>query len=196
MCSLLQYRDGVEVDFRRRLLLKPEIYLHSLAVIFAFIITICISNVSSVDFNDGQFNTTVCVFNGEATSCTFATVCGLLALVSNTISLIVCVCIEISDNVVAHRIVSLILFVHTFCFGFTWFLVFCVLANKWSWTTDPPAYAVGSAQCALAFSFLSLLLYSVINATQLLRTVRGPGLICDASFYKKVLKTELPYTKL
>ena len=180
----------------KRLLLKPEIYLHTLALIFAFIITLCIASVTHTDFNNGESNEAVCVFSGDASSCVFAKVSGVSAMTSNIFSLFVCVCIEITVSVAAHRIVSFLSLTHNLCLGFLWFLVFCVLANKWSLTADPPIAAVGAAQCAMAFSFLSLPLYALINTVLLIRTIKGPGSICDAGFYRRFFSSERAYARL
>ncbi|KAI6650957.1 Transmembrane channel-like protein 7 [Oopsacas minuta] len=162
------FGEDTDLDLKKRIFLKPELYLHTLAAIFAFIISLCVANVYHTNDDNS------CVFNRDTNTCIFGISASIIALLSTTITLIVCVCIEIWLNLNAHRIVAVIFLIHNICIQLIWFVLFCLLANRWSYTTHPPVDDVGAARSAIAFSFLTLALYSFINTAHLLRIIRGP----------------------
>ena len=188
------------IEYGKQVLLKFEIYLRMAAVLFAIIVFSCIADKALYEtFADGQV-VVICLYDGVADTCNFGIAVGILAFLSNLMFLTIDVCMEVIIHPLIYRIIALSMLIFNVLWGFMWFVLFCLLANRWSSTpsllkSQLTTLAFNDTQAAIAFSFFSTLLYLGIIFIGVLRTVRGPGFIGDVSYYQQLFQQKNPYGK-
>ena len=175
-----------------RLLLKPELYLHIIALLFALIVTSCTLDVANGPHDDSK----TCAFNDEISLCTFSIVFSLLSLICNLVSTSLIISIEISYMPVHHRIVALAILTIDLLLGLIWLIIASILANRWIRTPNPAYSLIAPARTVITFSFLSFLLYVIMNVVGFFRVLRGPGTLWDCGYYKNLFTTAHTYTRL
>ena len=199
---LINFQALDPIEFGKQILLKFEIYLRIAAILFAIIVFGCISDQSLFTESDplsGQ-PIVVCVFNSDLGACNYGITVGVIAFISN----IVFVCLDVVMEVVIHpiiyRIIALSMLLFNAFWGFNYFVLFCLLANRWSNTpeiskTTISPLAFNDSQAAIAFTFFSVILYIGIGLFGVLRVIRGPGFIGDINYYQQLVQQKNPYGK-
>lgn len=190
---LINSKDPNPTKFGKTVLLKFEIYLRLVAIIFAIIVFSCISNKSFFELPGYDFTTTVCLYNYDTGTCNYGISIGVITFLSNFLLICVDVGMElVSVHQIIYRIIAVIMVLFNITLGFNWFVLFCLLLNHWNYlpldfkVVLPPQYIDGT-QAAIAFSFFSLFLYIGIDILGMLRVIRGSGNIGDANYYNRFL---------
>ncbi|KFD55501.1 hypothetical protein M514_03553 [Trichuris suis] len=138
-----------------KLVKTPRFVLRVVCAIFAIIVFGTISSRAWFKKADGHV---ICVFGESDGACTFSSGIGVLAL-------LVCIALGISDalfenvsGVHMRRKIALADIGASGVFTFFWFVVFCLLANKWSLTILDSSMSFVASPCraAITFSFFSV----------------------------------------
>ena len=191
------------IEYGKQVLLKFEIYLRIAAVLFAIIVFSCIADKALYEIaNEHEQGkpSIICLYNYDTGSCNYGITVGILAFLSNLLFLCIDVGMEMIIHPLIYRIIALSVLIFNMLWGFNWFVLFCLLANRWNSTPSPtkaplPTLAVNDTQAAIAFSFFSTVLYIGIIILGVLRTIRGPGFIGDVSYYRQLFQQKTPYGK-
>ncbi|KAI6654613.1 Synaptogyrin-3-like isoform 1 [Oopsacas minuta] len=188
------------IEFGKQVLLKFEIYLRLMAVLFSIIVFACISDKALYLVSENGQGRIECLYNKDTSACNYGIAVGILAFLSNLMFLVVDVGMEVVIQPLIYRVIALSILIFNVFWGFLWFVLFCLLANRWNST--PSTYkatvaplAYNDTQAAIAFSFFSILVYVGIALLGLLRVVRGPGFIGDISYYQQLFHQNNPYGK-
>ena len=156
---LINFQALDPIEFGKQVLLKFEIYLRITLILFAIIVFACISDQSlftEADPTTGQ-PIVICLFNGDIGTCNYGITVGVIAFISNILFVCMDVIMEIVIHPIIYRIIALSMLLFNAFWGFNYFVLFCLLANRWSLTPE----IVKNAISPLAF-----------NDTQ---SIRGPG---------------------
>ena len=187
------------IEFGKQVLLKFEIYFRMVAILLAIIVFACVADTGLAYFQAGGNNGfTICVYDGDAGSCNYAIAVGVIAMLSNILFLLIDVAIEVIIQPLVYRIITVCVLLFNILWAFNWFILFCLLVNRWNSTgfknvlTSLP---ISNAQAAIAFSFFSILIYIPIVLLGVLRVLRGPGFLGDISYYQQLFKLKSPYGK-
>ena len=180
-------------EFGKTILLKFEIYLRLIAILFAIIVFSCISDKSFYELPVDDVLTTVCLYNYDIEACNYGISIGVITFLSNFLLICVDVGMElISIRQIMYRLIALIMLLFNITLGFNWFVLYCLLVNRWNDLPSDskellfPQYIDGT-QAAIAFSFFSIFLYIGIDLLGILRVIRGSGNIGDADYYHRFL---------
>ena len=190
------------IEYGKQVLLKFEIYLRIAAVLFAIIVFSCVADKALYEEADpisGRL-IIICLYNFDTGSCNYGITVGILAFLSNLLFLCIDVGMEMIIHPLIYRIIALSVLIFNMLWGFNWFVLFCLLANRWNSTDSSfkntlTTLAVNDTQAAIAFSFFSTVLYIGIIILGVLRTIRGPGFIGDVSYYRQLFQQKTPYGK-
>ena len=199
---LINFQTLDPIEFGKQILLKFEIYLRIVIILFAIIVFGCISDQSIYTEADPRTGNPIvlCLFNGDMGTCNYGITVGVIAFISN----IVFVCLDVVMEVVIHpiiyRIIALSMLLFNAFWGFNYFILFCLLANRWSNTPEIIKSAISplafnDSQSAIAFSFFSVILYIGIGLLGVFRVIRGPGFIGDIGYYQQLMQQKSPYGK-
>ena len=196
---LVNFQALDPLEFGKQVLLKFEIYLRMAAVLFAIIVFSCIADKALYEEASEQGQPTIiCLYNYDNNACNYGIAVGILAFLSNLLFLCMDVFMEVIIHPLIYRIISLCMLIFNMVWGFNWFVLFCVLVNRWNSAPSslkskitPLAYS--DTQAAIAFSFFSTVLYIAIVLIGVLRTIRGPGFIGDVNFYRQLFQRKNPY---
>ena len=186
-------KDLTKTKFGETILLKFEIYLRLIAILFAIIVFSCISDKSFYELPVDDVLTTVCLYDYEIGACNYGISIGVITFLSNFLLICIDVGMElVSIRQIIYRIIALTMLLFNITLGFNWFVLYSLLTNHWNhFPSDsvellPPQYIDGT-QTAIAFSFFSIFLYIGIDLLGILRVIRGSGNIGDASYYHRFL---------
>lgn len=199
---LINFQALDPIEFGKQVLLKFEIYLRITLILFAIIVFACISDQSlftEADPTTGQ-PIVICLFNGDIGTCNYGITVGVIAFISNILFVCMDVIMEIVIHPIIYRIIALSMLLFNAFWGFNYFVLFCLLANRWSLTPEIVKNAISplafnDTQSAIAFSFFSTILYIGIGLLGVFRVIRGPGFIGDINYYQQLLQQKNPYGK-
>ena len=186
-------KDNICVNFQtfnpllccKQISSKSEIYLRIIAIFFAIIVFTCIIDKSLYEeANERGQPIITCLYDSDSSACNYGIAVGIISLVSNLLFLFIDVIMELINHPVIYRFIALSMLLFNIQWGFNWFVLFCLLVNRWNATSSVvkeiiTIISINVIQTAIVFSFFSILIYIGIILFGVRRTYRGPRLATE-----------------
>ncbi|CAF0796319.1 unnamed protein product [Brachionus calyciflorus] len=156
---------------------KPQVILRIISLLFSLIVSLCISTEDSYEKG-------TCPFNNDPTACGYGILVGVIAFIACIIFLILDARFENFSSIKIRRRVVVADMVFSAAWAFVWFIIFCYMANEWRKAPIEIEQGAESnlVRTALAFSFFSIITWSMIALLNLLRYRQGVSNVFDNEY--------------
>ncbi|XP_057673805.1 synaptogyrin-2a [Corythoichthys intestinalis] len=139
---------------------KPQTILRFLSWLFAIVVFATITAEGYINFTTGPELT--CIFNGRDSACGYGMWVGVLAFLACVVLVVLDAYFPRISNAKERKYIIIGDLAFSATWTFLWFICFCVLANQWSWTTNP-AVPGDAARAVVTFSFFSVLSWGLLS---------------------------------
>lgn len=144
-----------------RFLKQPQTVTRIISALFALIVFACI--ISEGYWNDSATATVKCLYNGNEDACRYGIGIGFLAFLGCIVFFIIDIYFPQLSSATDRRYVVLADLGFSCFWCFLWFVGFCFLTHEWAITEFNAIMIVSGAQAAIAFSFFSILSWTVLS---------------------------------
>ncbi|XP_070779224.1 synaptogyrin-2a [Enoplosus armatus] len=139
---------------------QPQTILRCLSWLFSIVVFATITAEGYV--NPVNKDETKCMFNDNDSACSYGVGIGVLAFLACVVFLILDGYFPQISNAKERKFIVIADLVFSAAWTFLWFICFCVLASQWS-KTNSSAVAADAARAVVAFSFFSIITWSLLS---------------------------------
>ncbi|RNA36286.1 synaptogyrin-2-like [Brachionus plicatilis] len=156
---------------------KPQVILRIINLLFSLIVFSSIATEAS--YKQGT-----CAMNNDGTACGYGILVGVIGFLSCIVFLILDARFENLSSIKIRKRVVVADMIFSFVWSVVWFLIFCYNANEWRKTSaeleaKSEAYLI---RLSLAFTFFSIITWSMIGLLNFLRYRQGVSDIFDNGY--------------
>ncbi|XP_077461351.1 synaptogyrin-3-like [Stigmatopora argus] len=151
----------------------PRTIMRILSWVFSIVVFSCIVNEGYMNIGSERL---LCIFNKNADACNYGMTLGVSCFLASACFLVLDAIFPSFSSLKDRRRAVLLDLVCSGVASFLWFVGFCFLANQWQATSPdelPLSQGADAARAVIAFSFFSVITWTVLTLSALRRYLSG-----------------------